>query len=142
MQVVRTAPRASGIEVLDRVLDKGIVIDAQARVSLAGVHLIDIDVRVIVASIETYLAYSDELAAVPAQAPVRAADPAPDSPLTPPRMAGDGQRKRIRKEGTRPRRRTARQLQCAQGCTFTGAQTRERVRCPYRPDAMCAVGPR
>jgi hypothetical protein len=62
MAVQRAAARASLIDVLDRVLDKGIVIDAWVRVALVGIDLITIKARVVVASIETYLKYSDELA--------------------------------------------------------------------------------
>jgi hypothetical protein len=50
-----TASRASVVEVLERVLDKGIVIDAWMRVSVAGIDLITVEARVVVASIETYL---------------------------------------------------------------------------------------
>lgn len=50
----------SGVDVIDHVLDKGIVIDGWARVSLAGViDLLTIETRVVVASIETYLKYSE-----------------------------------------------------------------------------------
>ena len=55
MAVKRVAPQASLTEVLDRVLDRGIVIDAWLRVSVAGITLIDIDARVVVASIDTYV---------------------------------------------------------------------------------------
>jgi len=51
----------SFIDVLDRVLDKGIVIDGWGRVSLVGVDLITIDGWVVVASIETYLQHADAL---------------------------------------------------------------------------------
>jgi len=47
------------IDVLDRVLDKGIVIDGWARLSLAGIDLIGLEMKVVVASIETYLRYSN-----------------------------------------------------------------------------------
>jgi hypothetical protein len=47
------------IEVLDRVLDKGIVIDAWVRLSLVGIDLLTVEVRVVVASIATYLHYAD-----------------------------------------------------------------------------------
>jgi hypothetical protein len=50
------------IDVLDRVLDKGIVIDAWVRVSLVGIDLITVEARVVVASIATYLQNSDSLA--------------------------------------------------------------------------------
>ena len=48
-------------DVLDRVLDKGIVIDAWIRFQLAGLDLITIDARIVVASIETYLNYAESL---------------------------------------------------------------------------------
>jgi gas vesicle structural protein len=52
----------SMIDVLDRVLDKGIVIDYWARISLLGVDILTaIDARVVVASIETYLQYSEPI---------------------------------------------------------------------------------
>jgi len=44
------------LEVLDRVLDKGIVMDARLRFSLVGVSLVEIEAPVVIASIETYLA--------------------------------------------------------------------------------------
>ena len=47
--------RTSLIDVLDRVLDKGIVIDAWMRVSLVGIELLTVEARVVVASIDTYL---------------------------------------------------------------------------------------
>lgn len=53
--------RGSFIDVLDRVLDKGIVIDGWGRVSVAGIDLITIDGWVVVASIQTYLQYAESL---------------------------------------------------------------------------------
>ena len=50
------------MDVLDRVLDKGVVIDAWVRLSLVGIDLVTVNTRVIVASIETDLNHS----AVPA----------------------------------------------------------------------------
>jgi len=58
MAVERAAGGSSLIDVLDRVLDKGIVIDAWVRVSLVGIDLITVEARVVVASIDTYLKYS------------------------------------------------------------------------------------
>ena len=49
------------IDVLDRVLDKGIVISAWGRVAVVGLDLIDVEMRVVVASIETHLRYADDL---------------------------------------------------------------------------------
>ena len=62
MSVERTAGGTSHIDVLDRVLDKGIVIDAWVQVSLVGIDLLTVKARVIVASIATYLQHSDALA--------------------------------------------------------------------------------
>jgi hypothetical protein len=59
MAVERAAGGSSLIDVLDRVLDKGIVIDAWVRVSLVGIDLITVEARVVVASIDTYLKYSE-----------------------------------------------------------------------------------
>ena len=59
MPVERAAGGTSLIDVLDRVLDKGIVIDAWVRVSLVGIDLITVEARVVVASIDTYLKYAD-----------------------------------------------------------------------------------
>ena len=58
MPVERTQGGTSLIDVLDRVLDKGIVIDAWVRVSLVGIDLITVEARIVVASIDTYLKYS------------------------------------------------------------------------------------
>lgn len=52
---------ASLIDVLDRVLDKGIIVDAYFRVALAGIDVISVDAQVVVASIDTYFAYTDAL---------------------------------------------------------------------------------
>jgi hypothetical protein len=59
MAVERVTGGTSLIDVLDRVLDKGIVIDAWVRVSLVGIDLITVEARVVVASIDTYLKYSE-----------------------------------------------------------------------------------
>src|SRR5256712_13953459 len=64
MGVERAAGNRSLIEVLDRVLDKGIVIDAWFRVSLVGIDLITVEARVVVASIDTYLKYSEAVGQV------------------------------------------------------------------------------
>jgi gas vesicle structural protein len=64
MPVERTVGGTSLIDVLDRVLDKGIVIDAWVRVSLVGIDLITVEARVVVASIDTYLKYSEAVGQV------------------------------------------------------------------------------
>jgi hypothetical protein len=65
--------RGNLLDVLDRILDKGIVIDAWGRVSVAGIDLIGIDAWVVVASIQTYLNYAESLGLsprVPTSAPL------------------------------------------------------------------------
>lgn len=59
MAIERVSGGSSLIDVLDRVLDKGIVIDAWVRISLVGIDLITVEARVVVASIDTYLKYAD-----------------------------------------------------------------------------------
>jgi hypothetical protein len=59
MAVERASGQSSLIDVLDRVLDKGIVIDAWVRVSLVGIDLLTVEARIVVASIDTYLKYSE-----------------------------------------------------------------------------------
>jgi hypothetical protein len=74
MPIERTTGGTSLIDVLDRVLDKGIVIDAWVRVSLVGIDLITVEARVVVASIDTYLKYSEAVAQVaPVSRPVAVA---------------------------------------------------------------------
>jgi len=46
-------------EVLDLILDKGIVIDAFVRVSLVGIEILTVDLRVVIASVDTYLRYAE-----------------------------------------------------------------------------------
>ena len=65
MQVQRASGSTSVLDVLDRVLDKGIVIDAWVRVSLMGIDLITIDARVVVASIDTYEHQIGEISLLP-----------------------------------------------------------------------------
>ena len=76
MSIDRVSPGTSVIDVLDHVLDKGIVIDAWVRVSLVGIDLITVEARVIVASIDTYVSRATALAhiepsASPATTPAR-----------------------------------------------------------------------
>lgn len=59
MSVERAPGGTSLIDVLDRILDKGIVIDAWIRISLVGIDLITVEARVVVASIDTYLKYAE-----------------------------------------------------------------------------------
>lgn len=53
-------PEPSGLaDVIDTILDKGLVIDAYVRVSLVGIELLTIDARVVVASVDTYLRFAE-----------------------------------------------------------------------------------
>ena len=57
---VQTSMAPSGLaEVIDRILDKGVVIDAWVRVSLLGLEILAIEARVVIASVETYLKYAE-----------------------------------------------------------------------------------
>lgn len=81
MAVERASGGSSLIDVLDRVLDKGIVIDAWVRVSLVGIDLITVEARVVVASIDTYLKYSEAVAAsVPVARPALESRPLESRP--------------------------------------------------------------
>lgn len=46
-------------DVIDTILDKGLVIDAYVRVSLVGIELLTIDARIVVASVDTYLRFAE-----------------------------------------------------------------------------------
>jgi len=61
MAVEKAIASSSLVEVIDRILDKGIVIDAWVRVSLVGIELLAIEARVVVASVETYLKYAEAI---------------------------------------------------------------------------------
>ena len=53
-------PSPSGLaDVIDTILDKGLVIDAYVRVSLVGIELLTIDARIVVASVDTYLRFAE-----------------------------------------------------------------------------------
>jgi hypothetical protein len=53
-------PTSSSLaDVIDTILDKGLVIDAYVRVSLVGIELLTIDARVVVASVDTYLRFAE-----------------------------------------------------------------------------------
>jgi hypothetical protein len=53
-------PRPSGLaDVIDVILDKGIVIDAYVRVSLIGIEILTVDARIVIASVDTYLRFAE-----------------------------------------------------------------------------------
>ncbi|MHC5779965.1 gas vesicle structural protein GvpA [Nostoc sp.] len=59
MAVEKTNSSSSLAEVIDRILDKGIVVDAWVRISLVGIELLAIEARIVIASVETYLKYAE-----------------------------------------------------------------------------------
>jgi gas vesicle structural protein len=93
MAVERAPSGSSLIDVLDRVLDKGIVIDAWVRVSLVGIDLVTVEARIVVASIDTYLKYSEAVGIT--------------SPISRPReiSGGDNELERMRAENADLRRK-------------------------------------
>lgn len=57
---ITRAPRSSGLaDVLEILLDRGLVIDAYVRVSLLGIELLTVDLRVVIASVDTYLRFAE-----------------------------------------------------------------------------------
>jgi len=113
MPVERTVGGTSLIDVLDRVLDKGIVIDAWVRVSLVGIDLITVEARIVVASIDTYLKYSEAVGQVgsvskpAALEPVRASETvlAENAALRRQLAASEGAKKPRRARAAAARRR-------------------------------------
>ncbi|NNJ11253.1 gas vesicle structural protein GvpA [Chloroflexales bacterium ZM16-3] len=59
MAIEKVNASSSLAEVVDRILDKGIVIDAWVRVSLVGIELLAVEARVVVAGVDTYLKYAE-----------------------------------------------------------------------------------
>ncbi len=59
--VQKTTDSSSLAEVVDRILDKGVVIDVWAKVSLVGIELLSVEARVVIASVETYLKYAEAI---------------------------------------------------------------------------------
>jgi hypothetical protein len=60
-QIQKSTDSSSLAEVVDRVLEKGIVIDAFVKVSLVGIELVAIEARIVIASVETYLKYAEAI---------------------------------------------------------------------------------
>jgi len=71
-KVMNSTDSSSLAEVVDRILDKGLVIDLWLKLSLVGIELLSVEARVVIASVETYLKYAEaigltSLAAAPAK---------------------------------------------------------------------------
>jgi gas vesicle structural protein len=59
---LQRAPSPSGLaDVVDLILDKGLVIDAYIRVAVIGIELITIDARIVIASVDTYLRFAEQV---------------------------------------------------------------------------------
>ena len=57
---LQRAPSPSGLaDVLDVILDKGLVLDAFVRVSVIGIEVLTIDARIVIASVDTYLRFAE-----------------------------------------------------------------------------------
>jgi hypothetical protein len=57
---LQRAPSPSSLaDVVDLILDKGLVIDAYVRVAVIGIELITIDARIVIASVDTYLRFAE-----------------------------------------------------------------------------------
>jgi gas vesicle structural protein len=67
--VGKMSESASLAELVDVILDKGIVIDTWARVSVLGLELLTIEARMVVTSVETYLRYAEAIARITPAAP-------------------------------------------------------------------------
>lgn len=61
MPVEKAIASSSLAEVIDRILDKGIVIDAWVRISAVGIEVLAIEARVVIASVDTYLKYAEAI---------------------------------------------------------------------------------
>ena len=61
MAVGKSIQSSSLAEVLDRILDKGIVIDLWARISIVGIELVTIEARIVIAGVEKFLVYADAM---------------------------------------------------------------------------------
>jgi hypothetical protein len=59
--VEKAMASSSLVEVIDRILDKGVVIDAWVRLSLVGIELLALEARAVIASVETYLKYAEAI---------------------------------------------------------------------------------
>ena len=82
---LQRAPRPSGLaDVVDLILDKGLVIDAYVRVAVIGIELITIDARIVIASVDTYLRFAEAVNRLDLNETSRAAN------LTDLRGNGDG----------------------------------------------------
>jgi len=138
MSIQRSAPRTSTLDVLDRILDKGVVIDAQVRVSVVGLHLVDIDAHVLVASFATYVKHAAEVVDVGRRLRVTLVEPPKPLPQV---SEPSGGRPRARRH--RARREALTAYRCQKGCAFwrttSSARSGDVTACPYRRGVVCEL---
>jgi hypothetical protein len=59
--IQKSTDSSSLAEVISTILDKGIVIDAWATVSLVGIQILSVEARIVIASVKTYLEYAEAI---------------------------------------------------------------------------------
>jgi gas vesicle structural protein len=59
--IQKSVDSSSLADIIDRILDKGLVIDIYARISLVGIELISIDARIVIAGIDKWLYYAEKV---------------------------------------------------------------------------------
>jgi gas vesicle structural protein len=114
------------VDVLDRVLDKGIVIDAWVRVALVGIDLVTVEARIVIASIDTYIRYAKALGAMPTTAAPRAAGPRELEEL----VAENAALRALVKDGIAAQRAPARRARAARRPARIPAAARTPVEAP------------
>jgi hypothetical protein len=153
MTVKRMSASSSSIlDVLERVLDRGIVIDAWVGVSVAGIRVLELDTRILVASLDTYLSRGQEvlghatvnrpaLRLVGSKVSSRP-EPTPGRPAAPPAGRRRQRRRQVNVQPTAATPQTPR-LRCENGCTFEWTKTDDgppaSMACPYRKRTRCGV---
>lgn len=117
-------PSSSGLaDVIDTILDKGLVIDAYVRLSLVGIEIISIDARVVVASVDTYLRFAEAVNRLN----ISESDPKTGLPEIVDDAVGAGMERQGRKAGNKAVESAAQKV----GDFLSGAQP-ERQKAPRR----------
>ncbi|OLB95773.1 MAG: hypothetical protein AUH30_14315 [Candidatus Rokubacteria bacterium 13_1_40CM_68_15] len=133
MSLEKRPPHFSVIDVYDRVLDKGLVMDARLHASVAGIELVSVRARIVVASIPTYVKSFSQVGESPCAA-------RPTSPASLPPAAQVTPRPSPRRP---PRRLRTCNVRCGHGCTFAlkRGSTPSTIACPFDGGRKCAVTP-
>jgi gas vesicle structural protein len=119
-----TGPSSSSLaDVIDTILDKGLVIDAYVRVSLVGIEIISIDARVVVASVDTYLRFAEAVNRLS----ISESDPKAGLPEIVEDSVGAGMQRQGRKAGNKAVESAAQKVS-----DFLGGAQPERQKAPRR----------